>query len=77
MDSHKVEIPESFLVMIAACGKMGDGELLRFHQFWAQGECSRLGLDDKVREYQKSVVAELKSRLKNTIRSAPKRKKPD
>jgi len=65
--NHKIEIPELYLVHIAACGKMGSGELMNIMKHWAYNECKRLGLKDKVDAARKDNISQLRERLKNTI----------
>jgi len=60
MMSHKIEIPEAFLLILAAHGNMGDGKLPSFMQSWAESECQRLGIQDKMliekeKRYQQAV----------------------
>ena len=64
---YMVKIPETFLVHIAATGKMGSGELLELIRIWAQKECNRIGIEHKVKDAQMQNIKELRERLKNTI----------
>lgn len=64
---HTVEIPESFLLTIAICGKMGSGELPALIQAWAAKECERLGLKDVLKELQEKAIIELGQRMQKVL----------
>ncbi|KKN78340.1 hypothetical protein LCGC14_0351990 [marine sediment metagenome] len=66
---HKVDIPETYLLIIAVHGKMGDGELPDFMRMWAQKECRNLGISEKVSKLQNEKMIELKNRLSKVIGS--------
>lgn len=65
--NHKISIPEWYLLTIAVHGNMGDGELPDLMKTWAEKECRRLGLADKVKELKSERLTELKRRLTNTL----------
>lgn len=48
--NHEIKIPQAYLLILAARGKMGDGELPRLMQLWAEQECGRLGLRQQMLE---------------------------
>ena len=64
---YTIKIPEIYLIHIAATGKMGSGDLMDNMKFWAQRECDRLGLKNKVREAQTGNIKALRERLNNTL----------
>jgi hypothetical protein len=64
---HIVEIPELYLIHIAASGKMGTGELLALMRIWAEKECERLGLMPKLREEQKAILKKSHEHLSNAL----------
>ncbi len=64
---HTVEIPESFLLTIATCGKMGSGELPTLIQTWATKDCECLGLKDALKELQEKTIIELGQRMQNVL----------
>lgn len=66
---HQVEIPESFLVTLSVYGNMGDGDLPKVMQLWAERECARLGLTDKVKTERENRYQELKRRVTNIMGS--------
>ena len=66
---HQVEVPEQFLVTLSVYGNMGDGDLPKVMQVWAERECARLGLADKVRVERESRYQELKRRVTNIMGS--------
>jgi uncharacterized protein (DUF3820 family) len=63
----QVDIPENYLLIIAAHGNMGSGELPDFMKMWAQKICRENGLDSKLRELQIANAKELRSRISNTL----------
>lgn len=65
--NHKIEIPEMYLVHIAACGRMGSDELMDLMKHWAYSECIKLGLKDKVDAAQKDKIKQLRGRLSNVL----------
>jgi uncharacterized protein (DUF3820 family) len=62
-----VDIPENYLLIIAAHGNMGDGELPGLMKVWAQRICQEQGLDSKLRDFQMDRTKELRSRLSNVL----------
>jgi hypothetical protein len=66
-NKHAIEMPEVYLIILAAHGNMGDGEIPTSMKFWAQGEVRRLGLDDKLRKTQEDYTKQLMAQLKNTL----------
>lgn len=64
---HNVEIPETYLIHIAVCGKMGTGELLDSMKFWARSQCNKLGLQKELEEAQINNIKKLQKGLENTI----------
>jgi len=64
---YTVEIPEIYLIQIAACGNMGNGKLMNIIKIWAQKECNKLGLEDKVKKAQKDNLKQLRERMKNIL----------
>ena len=58
-----VDIPENFLVIIGAYGKMGDGDLPDTMRYWAQKTCIENGLESKLKEFQEQNIFELKKRI--------------
>ena len=62
-----VEIPKMYLLIIAAHGNMGDGELPDMMKIWAQKECERLGIMKDLKLMQSAHLRELGSRLRNTL----------
>jgi hypothetical protein len=63
-ESHAVEIPESLLLILASRGNMGDGKIPYTMQCWAEQECKRLGLTEKVLQEKARNYAEVKVRAK-------------
>lgn len=66
-EKHTVEIPEFYLLTIAAYGNMGDGDLPKIMQIWAQRECKRLGIESKMIDLQKEHLRELEKRIRNVV----------
>jgi hypothetical protein len=64
-----VEIPEILLLILASRGNMGDDEIPRMMQLWAEGECKRLGLAEKVLQEKARNYAEIKARVSAIIGS--------
>lgn len=67
--THSVEIPEGWLVLLAAHGKMGSGDVPRLMQQWAGNQCRVLGIEDKMLEMKAEYTSELRQRLANTLGS--------
>lgn len=65
-----VEIPEILLLILASRGNMGDDEIPRMMQLWAEGECKRLGLAEKVLQEKARNYAETTERIKRMIEDA-------
>lgn len=63
MSQHTVEIPEWALLTIATHGNMGSGEVPRMMQVWAEKECERLGLKEKLRKEREERYQDLKQRV--------------
>ena len=57
-----VEIPEILLLILASRGNMGDDEIPRMMQLWAEGECKRLGLAEKMIQEKARNYDEVKTR---------------
>ena len=66
---HTVEIPEHYLLTIAAYGKMGDGELPDLMANWVRKMCNNLGLGSELHKLQDERRAELSRRLRNVLGS--------
>ena len=64
---HNVDIPEWYLLVIATRGDMGDDDLPGFMQTWAEKECARLGLNEKLREERRENLKRLRERMKKTL----------
>lgn len=67
MKNHTVEIPELFLIQIAAAGKMGSGELSAGIRAWAQKECKKHNLEDKLKKQQLCILEQTKKNLENAL----------
>lgn len=68
---HNTAVPQSFLLIIAAHGNMGDGELPALMRVWAQRECARLGLMSELKTLQEERIRELSQRLTNVMGKEP------
>lgn len=66
-NKHAIEMPEVYLIILAAHGNMGDGEIPTTMKYWAQGEVRRLGLDAKLRQAQDEHSRQLMQRVKNVL----------
>lgn len=62
-----VTMPKWFLLTLAVHGNMGDGELPKLIQIWAQNECKRLEIWDEFVLLQKEKTQELEQRLRNVF----------
>lgn len=62
-----VEIDKFYLLTIACYGNMGDGELPKIMQAWAQKTCKDVGLLEEFNQMQKERLAELRKRVVNVI----------
>ena len=67
--NHSVEIPESLLLILASRGNMGDDRIPKIMQLWAERECERLGLAEKVLQEKARNYAEIKARVSAIIGS--------
>ena len=65
--NHPIYIPEDFLLIVAVHGNMGDGELRDLMRTWAQNECRKLHLLEKLKELQNQRLLELTMRLRNVL----------
>ena len=61
--AHVVEIPEAYLLDIAAYGSLGGGKTAGLTQAWAAEECERLGLHDQLVELQQRNLERLSRKL--------------
>lgn len=66
---HAISIPESFLLTIAVHGNLGDGELPRFMQVWAEDYCKELGLTADLLSLKNEKYEELRKRVSNIFGS--------
>jgi hypothetical protein len=66
-DELTVEIPKFYLLTIAAHGNMGDGELPKLMQTWAQIKCRELGLDPELISLQKERLRVMETNLRNVL----------
>jgi hypothetical protein len=64
---YSVEIPEWYLLTIATWGNLGDNELPELMQLWAEKECNRLGLKEKLSAERKLKLEILTQRMKRTL----------
>lgn len=64
-----VSIPESFLLTIAVYGNMGDGDLPKLMQIWAENKCKDLGLASEMSSLRNERYEELKQRVSNVFGS--------
>ncbi|MBC8460855.1 MAG: hypothetical protein H8D67_22945 [Deltaproteobacteria bacterium] len=62
-----VEIPEQYLLQIAVAGNMGDGQLLKLMQVWAEKECVCHGLKQNMLNLMDKRLDEMRGRLENII----------
>mgnify|MGYP003551818683 CR=1 FL=1 len=60
--NHSVEIPESLLLILASRGNMGDDRIPKIMQLWAERECERLGLAEKMIQEKARNYEEVKAR---------------
>ena len=65
----QVVIPKQILLTLAVYGNMGDGELPKIMQVWAERECLRVGLSEEVRLAREERYLELKRRVRNVVGS--------
>jgi hypothetical protein len=63
--THTVEIPEWILLTLAAYGNMGEGEIPKLVQLWAESECKNRGLHEQLKAERNERYAELKKRVSN------------
>lgn len=69
MMTHQIEIPEAFLIILAAHGNMGDGKLPFLMQSWAEQECQRLGIQDKMLQEKEKRYWQVINRAKAILGS--------
>lgn len=69
MKKHSVEMPESFLMTIATHGNLGDGDLPRLMQIWAENECKRLNITDDLLKMKHEKYKMLKEQVSNLLGS--------
>lgn len=62
-----VNIPITYLIQIAVCGTMGDGELLSSMQQWAVKEIKHSGHSAEYTQAQEEHLAKLRESIMNTI----------
>lgn len=60
---HMVEIPEAYLLDLAAYGSLSGGKTAGLTQAWAEEECERLGLHEQLVELQGRNLARLSQKL--------------
>lgn len=60
-------MPEHYLLILAAHGNMGDGEVPGLMRLWAEGECERLGLAQQMGAERERNLKLLEERLANVI----------
>lgn len=65
---YTVEIPEAYLLGIAAYGSLGGSKTAGLTQVWAEKECERLGLHDQLVELQNRNLERL-SRILGKLES--------
>lgn len=58
-----VSIPVEWLILLACQGSMGTGETPIRLQNWADGECKKNGLGDRLSEARREYVTQLKQRV--------------
>jgi hypothetical protein len=66
-DDLTVKIPKSYLLTLAVYGNMGDGELPKLMQTWAQIRCRELGLDPELIALQKERLRSMEVNLRNVL----------
>lgn len=64
-DRRTVEIPTFYLLTIACYGSMGNGELPKLMQIWAQKLCRELNLSEELKKMQNERLEELRKRIVN------------
>jgi len=63
----RVEIPVTYLLIIACYGNMGDGELPDLMRNWAERKCKELGHAEDLRKMKEEKILTLKTRLTNVL----------
>ena len=69
MQNHTIQIPEAYLLILAAQGKMGSGEIPKMMQRWAEEACEQLGLQQKMLDEKRRNYEEVKARAQNILGS--------
>ena len=62
-----VEIPRHVLVDIAACGRMGTGEVLVFTRQWAERACLEAGLKEELNKVRVERLEQNRTNLRNLL----------
>jgi len=62
-----VRIPKSALIDIAACGRMGTGEVLMFTRHWAERACLEAGLKTELDKVRAERLEQNRANIRNLL----------
>lgn len=67
MKKITVDIPDGYLLHIATYGRMGTGEFSDLMKTWAEKECEKAGLGEKLKKLQLEKLRELRQSIRNVL----------